>query len=143
MSQLHEDLARHESLVARMGSEKSFGVVFAAVFLVISLYPLVRGGSPIWWLIGLSAVTGALAYVAPRAFHYPNRWWFKLGNVLAAIVGPVAIGIVFFVTVVPIGMLMRALGKDPLRLRLDQDAKSYWIRRDPPGPDPKSMSNQF
>jgi hypothetical protein len=58
-------------------------------------------------------------------------------------VSPVAMGLVFVTTVVPIGLVMRALGKDPLRLRRDSDAASYWIPRDPPGPAPDTMKNQF
>lgn len=126
-----------------MGSERSFGLVLTAVFLIVGIFLLASDGGSIWWLVGLSGVAGALAFAAPRVFRYPNRLWFKFGNILGAIVGPVAIGLVFFITVVPIGLLMRALGKDPLRLRFDRAAKSYWIQRDPPGPDPKSMTNQF
>ena len=72
-----------------------------------------------------------------------NRLWMRLGLLLGRVVSPVAIGVVYYVSVVPTGLLMRALGKDPLRLKFDREAVSYWIKRDPPGPDPRDMSDQF
>jgi hypothetical protein len=72
-----------------------------------------------------------------------NRVWLRLGLVLYKVVSPIAMGLVFVTTVVPIGLVMRALGKDPLRLRRDSHAASYWIQRDPPGPAPDTMKNQF
>ena len=69
--------------------------------------------------------------------------WTKFGVLLYTIVSPVVLGFLFYVTVTPIALLMRVLGKDPLRLRRDPDAASYWIDRTPPGPSPESMKNQF
>lgn len=143
MTQLHENLSRQDSLVAKRGSERSFGFVFAVVFLLIGLFPLIRGAAPYWWSM---AVAGAFALVAlafPAALKLPNRLWFKLGLFLGAIVGPVAIAIVYVVAVVPTGVLMRILGKDPLRLGKDPAARSYWVERPAPGPERSSMRNQF
>ena len=70
-----------------------------------------------------------------------NRWWTKV--LLYRVVNPIALGLLFYVAVMPVGLLMRVPGKDPLQLRRDPDAASYWIDRTPPGPAPESMKNQF
>lgn len=143
MTDLHENLQRGESLDGRPGSERSFGIVFAVVFALIGLYPLLRAAAPHWWALAAAAAFGGFAWLRPAVYRLPNRLWFKLGLLLAAVVGPVAIGIVYLTTIVPTGLLMRLLGKDPLRLRIDPSARSYWVERSPPGPDPKGMPNQF
>ena len=79
-----------------------------------------------------------------RASSAPlNRLWLKFGLLLYKVMNPLILGLLFFVTIMPIGLVMRAFGKDFLRLRLDRNAKSYWIDRTPPGPPPQSMRNQF
>ena len=138
---IHEDISREEEV--EIGSERAFGLVFAAVFLLIGLYPLLGGGGPRWWGVGLAALMALIAFVAPRRLAVLNRLWFRFGLLLAAVVNPVVLGLVFFTTVIPIGLLMRLFGKDPLRTRLEPEADSYWIPRDPPGPEPSSMRNQF
>ena len=72
-----------------------------------------------------------------------NRLWLLLGIVLYRIVNPIVMALLFFSTIVPIGMLMRLCGKDSLRLRREPEAASYWIEREPPGPPPETMRNQF
>ncbi len=143
MTDFHENLAHHDRHGAEIGSERSFGIVFGGVFLVLGLYPLLRGASPALWLLGLSAAMFVVAFAAPGLLRHPNRWWFRFGLLLAAIVSPVAISVVYFLTVVPVGLLMRAFGKDPLALRFDRDARSYWVERRPPGPKPETLRNQF
>lgn len=137
----HEDLNRHGDV--QVGSEKSFGIVFAVVFAVIALFPLIKGLPPRYWALGVAAVFLVLAYVAPKALKPLNILWFKFGMLLYKFVNPLVMGLLFFTTVTPIGLLMRATGKDPLNRSFDKNAKSYWIERDPPGPEPQSMKNQF
>jgi hypothetical protein len=72
-----------------------------------------------------------------------NRLWLKFGLLLYKIVNPIVLGLLFFATIAPIGLIMRLTGKDFLRLKLDREAKSYWIERAPPGPSPQSMRNQY
>ncbi len=84
-----------------------------------------------------------LAYTFPRILNPLNRLWLKFGLLLYKVVNPIVLGLLFFVTIAPIGLVMRMFGKDFLRLKLDRDAKSYWIERAPPGPPPQSMKNQF
>lgn len=84
-----------------------------------------------------------LAWVLPRALT-PVAWaWLGLGKILHLIVGPVVLGVLYVVAVIPTGLYVRITRKDPLRLKRDPTATSYWIERDPPGPDPKSLPQQF
>ncbi len=122
------------------GSEKSFGIVFAVVFLLISLYPLVDNKDVHLWSLIISLIFFLLAYVAPKVLSVPNKLWFKLGMALGAVVAPVVMALVYFTTVVPIGLIMRLMGKDLLRQKLDKNTKSYWIERNEPM---GSMKDQF
>jgi hypothetical protein len=85
----------------------------------------------------------AVALVRPSLLSPLNRLWFMFGLLLHKIVTPVIMGLIFFLTVTPTGLIMRLSGRDPLRLRRDPEAKTYWIEREPPGPDPETMRNQF
>jgi hypothetical protein len=88
------------------------------------------------------AFAGA-ALLRPGVLAPLNRLWMRFGLLLAKVVNPLVLGLLFFVTILPIGLIMRALGKDLLRLKLDRSARSYWIAREPPGPPPPSMRNQY
>ena len=121
-------------------SEKSFGVVFSIVFLIFALYPLTSSASIHIWALAVSAIFLLFAFLAPSIFILPNRLWFKFGMLLGSIVAPIVMLLVYFFTVLPVGLIMRLLGKDTLKQKLDKSAKSYWIeRREPIG----SMKNQF
>jgi Mg2+/Co2+ transporter CorB len=121
-------------------SPKSFGIVFSIVFLVVALYPLVNSeGLRIWALI-VSVVFLLLAFVTPKVLTLPNKLWFKFGMLLGSIIAPIVMALVYFVTVLPTGLIMRLLGKDLLKQKLDKNAKSYWIERSEPM---GSMKNQF
>lgn len=127
----------------QMGSERSFGYVFAVLFLIVGLWPLKDGGDWRLWALALAVAFAAAALLAPRLLRPLNIVWFKFGMVLHHIVTPVVMGLLFFATVTPVGLLMRSTGKDPMRLKRDPAARSYWIDRAPPGPAPDSMKNQF
>ena len=122
------------------GAEKSFGVVFSVVFSLIGLYPMIDGGDVYLWAIGIGIIFIALAYLAPKTLSMPNRLWFKFGILLGSIIAPIVMALVYFVTVLPTGLIMRLLGKDLLKQKLDKNAKSYWIKRSEPI---GSMKNQF
>ena len=124
----------------RMGSERNFGLVFAAVFLLIGLWPVTGGAAPRWLLLCIAAVFIALAMFAPQSLRLPNRLWFKLGLLLGAVMAPVAMAVVFLLIFIPIGLAMRASGKDPLSRKVDPNEKSYWIPRTD---QPKSMKLQY
>lgn len=141
MMSSHEDFSRTHDV--RMGSDQSFGIVFCAVFALIGLYPLVGGSGVRHWALGISVAFLLVAFARPELLGPLNRVWLKFGLLLGRIVSPLAMGLVFFLVMTPIGLVMRLFGKDLLRLRLEPESKSYWIERRPPGPAPETMTHQF
>ena len=140
-SQLHEDFSREEHVTA--GSDRGFGLVFAGFFALVSAFSWWRGHAGWHWTLPLAAVFLVIAYTYPRVLAPLNVVWMKFGLLLHKVVTPLILGLLFFVTITPIGLIMRAFGKDFLRTKMDPGAKSYWIERAPPGPPPQSMKNQF
>jgi hypothetical protein len=139
---VHEDTQNH--IAENKGSsDRTFGVIFSIVFALIAFYPLLAGGAIRLWSLVVAGIFLLLAVVFTSVLSPANRLWMKFGELLHSIVSPIALGIVFYVAVMPTGLIMRLLGKDPLRLRFDPAAQSYWIRRDPPGPSGDSLNNQF
>ena len=132
------EISRYVS--TEQSSEKSFGVVFSIVFLIVALYPLINSESLRIWALVVSIIFFLLAFLAPKILVLPNKLWFKFGLLIGSIVAPIVMAFVYFVTVLPTGLIMRLLGKDLLKQKLDKNAKSYWIeRKEPMG----SMKNQF
>ena len=124
-------------------SDRAFGLTFAAIGFAVAVAKLWWGQSTGWfWLVGGGALL-ALAAVSPQVLAPANRLWRRLAILLHRLVTPVVMLVIFITTVVPVGLIMRALGKDPLRLRFDPAAATYWIDRKPPGPAPGTMKNQF
>ncbi len=95
------------------------------------------------WALIAAGVFLVPALVFPKVLHPLNKLWMRFGALLQKIVSPIVLGALFFLTVTPMGLLMRLIGKDLLRLKKDPDASSYWIERTPPGPPPDTMRNQF
>jgi predicted membrane metal-binding protein len=137
----HESFARDDDV--RGSSNRQFGLVFAVVFAVIAAWPLLHGRPPRWWSLAVAALFLLLALALPGVLAPLNRLWLRFGLLLHAVVSPVVLGLVFFSTVTPIGLVLRLLGKDLLRLRLEPEATSYWIERRPPGPGGDTMPRQF
>ena len=127
----------------RPGSDRNFGLVMAAAAAVFGCLPLLRAATPHWWLLALAVTFAALALLAPRLLFPLNYAWFRFGLLLHRVISPLVIGAVFFLCVTPIGVMMRLFGKDVLSLRRRDDLSSYWIVREPPGPEPGTMTNQF
>jgi hypothetical protein len=138
---IHESFARDEKVV--VGSDRSFGIVMAAAFSIIAALNLWRGGQLWPWMGGLAALFLIATLLRPTVLNPLNRAWHKFGLLLHKVVNPIVMGLVFFGVVLPTGIIMRALGKDLLRLSRQPDADSYWIVREPPGPAPETMKNQF
>jgi hypothetical protein len=132
------EISRHVS--TEQSSEKSFGFVFSIVFLIVSLYPLINSEDFRIWALVVSIIFFLLAFLAPKIFILPNKLWFKFGLLIGSIVAPIVMAFVYFVTVLPTGLIMRLLGKDLLSQKLDKNAKSYWFKRDEPM---GSMKDQF
>lgn len=137
----HEDFSRAEA--EKLPSNRSFGLVFATVFLIVGLGPLVRHGGIRWWALILAAGFLILGVMNSPLLTPLNRVWMKFGLLLHHIVSPLILGAVFFTVVLAIGWIRRLLGKDSMQRRFDKEATSYWILRDPPGPARQSMKNQF
>ena len=127
----------------KIGSERSFGWVFAAVFLIIGLMPLTKGREAHGWAVFMGGGLVAVAIVIPKILAVPNRLWFCLGLWLQTLISPLIMGLLFYGVLFPTGLLLRITGKDLLRLKWQKDAKTYWIHRTPPGPPPASMRDQF
>ena len=132
------EISRYVS--TEQSSEKSFGVVFSIVFLIVALYPLINSESLRIWALVVSIIFFLLAFLAPKILVLPNKLWFKFGLLIGSIVAPIVITLIFFITVLPTGLIMRLLGKDLLKQKLDKNTKSYWVKRSEPM---GSMKNQF
>src|SRR5215467_14208550 len=137
----HEFQARDE--VVKISSERSFGLVFAGFFALLGALSLYNGGTRWHYWLPLAVLFAALGYAAPSVLAPLNRLWAKLGLLLHLVVGPLILGMLFYVCITPIGFLMRLAGKDPMRRTFEPAAKSYWIVREPPGPEPQTFKNQF
>jgi hypothetical protein len=137
----HENLARGEPVHG--SSDRSFGIVFGVVFLVVALWPLLSSGGVRIWATIASAAFFLVAFAVPGLLAPLNRVWIRFGLLLHKIVSPIVLGILFYLFVTPMGLIMRLMGKDFLRLRFEPSARSYWIERNPPGPKPESLKNQF
>ena len=117
--------------------------LFAGVFLVVACWPLFYRESPRWWALGIAAAFAFVAIWKPALLERPNRLWIRLGLLLGKLVSPIALGILFYGVIAPIGVVVRLTGKDPLRLKSDPSASTYWVKREPPGPAPETMTQQF
>lgn len=137
----HEGFARSETV--KGSSDRGFGYVFAAVFAIVALWPLTGEGSVRLWSLAIAGAFLAAALVRPSLLAPLNRVWTRFGLLLHKIVNPLVMGLVFYTAVMPTALVMRALGKDPLRRKLDRAAPSYWILREPPGPAPETIKHQF
>jgi Saxitoxin biosynthesis operon protein SxtJ len=137
----HEDLSRKH--LARGPSNRSFGFVFSAFFVLVSLSPLRRHQPIRLWALAIAVAFLAVGILVPVVLAPLNRLWMQLGRLLGRVTTPIVTGLLFYLVFTPAGFLARLLGKDPLRLRFDATASSYWQERHPPGPAPEEMANQF
>ena len=124
-------------------SNRAFGLVFCGFFTVIGLLPWLHDSPPRRWALISAGVCGALAVMYPRALAILNRIWTRFGLLLHSVTSPVALFLIYALAVIPVGLVMRVLGKDPLLRSYDSAAKSYWIPREPPGRADVGMKNQF
>tara|TARA_B110000261_G_C13059013_1_gene347385 strand:- start:618 stop:1022 length:405 start_codon:yes stop_codon:yes gene_type:complete len=128
------------NIPTKQASERSFGIVFAIVFLIVALYPLLNSNDIRIWALILSIIFLILAILFPNTLEILNKLWFRFGMLIGSIIAPIVMAIVYFLTVLPTGIIMRLLGKDLLSQKLDNNSKSYWIKRDE---KMGSMKNQF
>lgn len=137
----HENFARED--VVASSSDRSFGFVMAGAFLLLAVLNGWHSGRLWPWLalVGVSFLAAGL--VRPAILSPFNYLWFRFGLLLHKVVNPVVMGLLFYGTVVPTGIVMRLMGKDLLRLKLERNSESYWIVRQPAGPAPETMKDQF
>jgi len=123
----------------KIGSNRSFGVVFSIVFLIIALFPLLNENSIRIWSVILSLIFFILGLLNSDILSPLNRIWFKFGIILGGIVSPIVMGLVFFLVVTPTSLILRLFKKDVLSLKKNNNM-TYWIKK----LDKKSkMKNQF
>jgi len=124
----------------KLGSNRSFGIVFFIVFVLVATYPLLNQGEVRIWSLIISFLFLFLGLLNSKILTPLNKLWFRFGLFLGKIISPIIMGVIFFLVVTPIGLLMRFFGKDVLNLKLNKKKSSYWIEKD--GPKSK-MKNQF
>lgn len=124
-------------------TNRSFGWTFTAIFVAAGIYGLWRGGAALPWLLPLALVTAVVTLTRESWLTPLNRAWMKLGELLGRVVSPVVLGVIFFGVFTPVGMVMRAFGRDAMCRKFDASTRSYWIRRNPPGPADDSYRNMF
>ena len=124
----------------KISSNRSFGLVFFIVFLLIASYPIIYNGEVRTWSLLISLIFLVLGLFNSKILSPLNKLWFKFGILLGKIISPLVMGIIFFFVVTPIGLIMRLMGKDVLNLKYNNKNKSYWIEKS--GPKSK-MKNQF
>ncbi|MBD1159866.1 hypothetical protein IDG86_05595 [Pelagibacterales bacterium SAG-MED13] len=123
----------------KISSNRSFGLVFFIVFLLIATYPLLNDGHLRIWSLIISVIFLVLGLLNSKTLYPLNKIWFKFGIFLGKIISPFVMGMIFFLVVTPIGLFMRLLNKDLLSLKFNKK-KTYWIEKN----EPKSkMKNQF
>ena len=114
----------------KIPSNRSFGFLFFFVFLAISLWPLISQEDLRLWALILSLIFLILGILNSKILTPLNKLWIKFGILLGNIVSPVVMGVVFFIVVTPIGLIMRLLGKDLLRVNKNESTFTYWIDRE-------------
>lgn len=124
-------------------SNRSFGLVFVVFFSLLGLYSWWTKGN--WYLLFLSgaAIIGLITLLNPSWLTPFNRAWMKFGEILHHIISPIVLGIIFYGMITPMGLVMRLAGRDAMHRRYNRQLASYWLLRDPPGPDTDSLPNQF
>ena len=123
----------------KIGSNKSFGIVFFFVFLLVSIYPLINDGNLRIWSFVISIIFLILGILNSKILSPLNKIWFKFGLLLGKIISPVVMGIIFFIVVTPTGLILRLFQKDVLNLKFNNN-NTYWIEKSGPK---SNMKNQF
>ena len=124
----------------KTSSNKSFGIVFFALFMIIALWPLLNDGNIRIWSIIVSIIFLILGLFNSKILTPFNKLWMRLGILLGAIVSPIVMGIVYFAVITPIGLIMKLFGKDVLNLKIDKNKNTYWTLKKK---IPSKMKDQF
>ena len=125
-------MKRVDSDKIKISSNRSFGLLFFVIFLIVSLWPLTHEGSIRIWSVIISIVFLILGLLNSKFLTPLNLLWFKFGMILGAIVSPIVMGIIFFLVVTPIGLVLSIMGKDVLNKKYNKKKETYWIKRETP-----------
>ena len=110
-------------------SNKSFGLLFFVVFLIIGLWPLKNGENLNFYFIAVSIIFLILGLINSKLLSPLNKSWIKLGEILGIIIAPIVMALVYFVILTPVSLIVRMFGKDLLSLKLLKEKETYWIER--------------
>ncbi len=139
--QTHESFDRKHEVP--QSSERAFGLVFAGFFAIVAAFRVWHARSDYGWWLGAALAFVSLAFFWTTPLAPLNRLWARVGRLLHAMVNPLLMGLIYALAIVPTGLVMRLLGKDPLRLRREPNAPTYWIAYHASGTRPDSMKDQF
>ena len=138
----HEDFSREE--VVASSSNRSFGLIvglFSGCIAAVKFWHGEQGTGLAWAISAFLLIS--LAVLKPALLSPLNRLWFRFGLLLHKVMNPLLMAVMFYLVILPVSLLMRVFHKDPLLLKYDPHAATYWIERRPPGPLPDTMRNQF
>ena len=124
----------------KISSNKSFGLVFFVIFIIIALWPLLNNGNIRIWSIIVSIIFLILGLLNSKILTPFNKLWMRLGALLGIIVSPIVMGVVYFGIITPIGLITKLFGKDVLNLKLDKNKTTYWLKKNK---IKSKMKNQF
>ena len=123
----------------KISSNRSFGILFFIVFLLITIWPILNGETFRIWALVISTIFLILGSLNSRILTPLNKAWVKFGELLGMVIAPIVMAVIYFIIITPIGLLMRLLGKDLLNMKFNKN-KSYWIKREK---NIGSMKKQF
>lgn len=138
---IHEDFSVSQEI--KVSSGRTVGLVFVCVFMLAAFLPLLRGGHPRWWALGLSGIFAVVACLRPSLLDPVSAAMARIAMLLNPFVSAIVLGVFFFAVFSPLALLYRAFGYDPLRRLHAGGIDSYWQPRNPPGPAPGTMKNQY
>tara|TARA_B110000305_G_C18823114_1_gene352310 strand:+ start:69 stop:449 length:381 start_codon:yes stop_codon:yes gene_type:complete len=121
-------------------NNRGFGLLFCIFFLVVGMFPLIKGEDPRIIYLPISIIFLFLGVINSKILTPLKKLWIKLGDLLGIIIAPIIMGLVYFLILTPISIIVKVAGKDLLKLKFSNKVKSYWIKRDK---DPGSMDKQF
>lgn len=124
-------------------SNRSFGWTFSAILAVAGAYGVWRGGGMLPWLLAVGALLAILTFLRDAWLTPLNRAWMKLGELMGRVVSPIVLGVIFFGVFTPVGVAMRLFGRDAMARRFEPALRTYWVRREPPGPAEGSFRDMF
>ena len=127
----------------QLPSNRSFGTLFASVFFALSAWSWWKGSWAVPYLFGVAVIFAVITLLRAEWLAPLNRAWMRLADLLNRIVSPIVLGAMYYAVLTPFGLAMRLAGRDPMRKRFEPAAPTYWIARQPPGPAPESLRDQF